>query len=85
MRHRETIPSTKNILFGKPVIDMAGRSGLGKLIATRKSSEKIKASTIFSRSLILTYRQDIPYTLNAARAAILITIKNRTTSVIRSK
>src|SRR5665647_3497702 len=66
IRHREIIPSTKNILFGRLVIGMEGKNGLGKLKATRKNSEKIKASTMFSRSLILTYRHDIPYTLNTA-------------------
>ena len=85
MRHREIIPSIKNILFGKPVIDMRGRNEFGKLMATRSSSENTKARTIFSRSLILTYRHDMPYTLNSARTAILITMKNRTTSITRAK
>jgi hypothetical protein len=85
MRHSEIIPSTKNILFGKPVIEVTGRKELGKLTATRSSSENNIASTMFSRSLILAYLQDISYVLNTARAAILITIKNRTTSVIRLK
>jgi len=85
MRHKEMIPSTKNILFGKPVIDMGGRNELGKLMKTRSSSEDISASIMFNKSLILTYRQDIPYTLNNARAAILIITKNSTTSLTRPK